>query len=96
MDAIYYRNPIDQFHADCISRELIKAYTCFRLPTEFKQNMFGVATGNWGCGAFNGNRELKGRQTYLHQKGFSHISISNHPINGRFTSWSSSRLCHVA
>ena len=43
-----------------MSRELIKAYTGFRLPVAFQHLRYGIATGNWGCGAFNGNRELKG------------------------------------
>ena len=61
MDAIHYSNPVDQFHISHIAREVLKAYTCFRMPTASKQGMFGIATGNWGCGAFNGNRELKGK-----------------------------------
>ena len=48
MDAIYYSNPLDQYTVDNIYRELIKAYTCFRIPTSMQQSMFGIATGNWG------------------------------------------------
>ncbi len=60
MDAICYSNPLDQYTIGCMSRELIKAYTCFRIPTSLQQFMFGVATGNWGCGAFNGDIYVKG------------------------------------
>jgi poly(ADP-ribose) glycohydrolase len=61
MDAIYFSNPLTQYTVENMNRELIKAYTCFRIPTYLQQFMYGVATGNWGCGAFNGDRELKGR-----------------------------------
>ncbi|CAF2801247.1 unnamed protein product [Rotaria sp. Silwood2] len=60
MDAINYLNPLDQYTIECMSRELIKAYTCFRIPKSMEKSMFGIATGNWGCGAFNGDRQLKG------------------------------------
>ena len=61
MDAICFANPLDQYTIDNIKRELLKAYTCFRIPRSLEQSMFGVATGKWGCGAFNGDKELKGR-----------------------------------
>ena len=60
MDAIYYENPSAQYTVENMYRELIKAYTCFRIPTSLQHLMFGIATGNWGCGAFNGVRQLKG------------------------------------
>ncbi|CAF3691399.1 unnamed protein product [Adineta steineri] len=59
MDAIYYENPLTQYTVENMARELIKAYTCFRIPNSMQHLRFGVATGNWGCGAFNGNREVK-------------------------------------
>jgi poly(ADP-ribose) glycohydrolase len=60
MDAIYYGNPLTQYSTENMSRELIKAYTSFRIPTPFQHLRYGIATGNWGCGAFNGDRQLKG------------------------------------
>ncbi|CAF3951937.1 unnamed protein product [Rotaria sordida] len=60
MDAIYYMNPLDQYIFENMRRELIKAFTCFRIPKSMEKFMFGVATGNWGCGAFNGDKQLKG------------------------------------
>jgi poly(ADP-ribose) glycohydrolase len=60
MDAVCYLNPLDQYTIDNMYREVIKAYTCFRIPRSMEQFMFGIATGNWGCGAFNGDRQLKG------------------------------------
>lgn len=58
MDAINYsRNVEDQFTAREIDRELLKAFISFRLdPSE---EYSPIATGNWGCGAFKGNLELK-------------------------------------
>jgi len=38
---------------------LLKAYVGFCLPQDFEKVNFAIATGNWGCGAFNGNLELK-------------------------------------
>ncbi|CAF4114273.1 unnamed protein product [Rotaria socialis] len=59
MDAIYFRNPIDQYTISCMNRELFKAYASFHLPKSMNNFAFGIATGNWGCGAFNGDRHLK-------------------------------------
>ena len=63
MDAIFFRDPIVQYNMKYVKRELIKAYTSFYPQTmKFERtNMFGIATGNWGCGAFNGIRQLKGK-----------------------------------
>ncbi|CAF1072359.1 unnamed protein product [Rotaria sp. Silwood1] len=61
MDAIYFRNPTVQYQMKCVRRELIKAYASFR-PRPAKnasESLFGIATGNWGCGAFNGSKQLK-------------------------------------
>ncbi|UJR32570.1 hypothetical protein I4U23_020031 [Adineta vaga] len=59
MDAICFSNPLDQYTTSNVHRELDKAYTCFRLPKSYEQSMYGVATGNWGCGAFRGDEQLK-------------------------------------
>ncbi|CAF1511564.1 unnamed protein product [Adineta ricciae] len=59
MDAICFSNPCDQYIRACIDRELNKAFTCFRLPRSYEQRVYGIATGNWGCGAFRGDKELK-------------------------------------
>jgi poly(ADP-ribose) glycohydrolase len=61
MDAIYHENPLTKYTVHNMSHELIKAYTCFRIPTSVQHFRFGIATGNWECGAFNGDREVKGR-----------------------------------
>ncbi|CAF0733871.1 unnamed protein product [Adineta steineri] len=59
MDAIYFRDPSTQYEKENVDRELIKAYASFR-PLEKEPGFeFGIATGNWGCGVFNGDKELK-------------------------------------
>jgi len=55
MDAISFRNERDQFSEDNLIRELNKAYVSFVSP----KSSCPIATGNWGCGAFNGNIQLK-------------------------------------
>ncbi|CAF4520641.1 unnamed protein product [Rotaria sp. Silwood2] len=60
IDAICFSDRRSQFSMETTERELIKAYTGFQtlnMPAE--QPRVGVATGNWGCGAFNGDVELK-------------------------------------
>ncbi|KAJ3346180.1 hypothetical protein HDU83_003315 [Entophlyctis luteolus] len=62
LDATYFSRNVAhlQFSERSILRELNKAYAAF-LPSHqspFPQ-VVPVATGNWGCGAFNGNPELK-------------------------------------
>ncbi|CAF4150235.1 unnamed protein product, partial [Adineta steineri] len=37
----------------------IKAYTSFRPLGKGPNYEFGITTGNWGCGAFNGDKQLK-------------------------------------
>ncbi|CAF0916166.1 unnamed protein product [Rotaria sp. Silwood1] len=59
MDAIAFHNRSTQYTIKNMKRELIKAYTCFRVPAAVTDQKSGVATGNWGCGAFNGNKQLK-------------------------------------
>ncbi|CAF4859756.1 unnamed protein product [Rotaria sp. Silwood1] len=60
IDAIYFREPSEQYHMTLVERELLKAYTGFRPIGQGLEYEFGIATGNWGCGAFHGDRQLKG------------------------------------
>ncbi|CAF3789345.1 unnamed protein product [Rotaria sp. Silwood1] len=60
IDAIYFREPSEQYHMTLVERELLKAYTGFRPIGQGVEYEFGIATGNWGCGAFHGDRQLKG------------------------------------
>ncbi|CAF3333006.1 unnamed protein product [Rotaria sp. Silwood1] len=59
MDAVYFRNPSDQYNMKVVERELLKAYTGFRPIGDGADYKFGIATGNWGCGAFNSDKQLK-------------------------------------
>jgi poly(ADP-ribose) glycohydrolase len=56
MDAKEYRGAKDQFKKNEIDREINKAFTAFYSPTKTAMK---IATGHWGCGAFNGDKELK-------------------------------------
>ncbi|XP_035220062.1 poly(ADP-ribose) glycohydrolase-like isoform X2 [Stegodyphus dumicola] len=58
MDAKHFRNPAEQFKEMYITRELNKAF-CGFYENALPENLPAVATGNWGCGAFNGNPSLK-------------------------------------
>jgi poly(ADP-ribose) glycohydrolase len=60
MDAIFFRDRITQYETKNVERELLKAFTSFLPQGEGQQYEFGIATGNWGCGAFNGDKQLKG------------------------------------
>ena len=56
LDAIpYYDDPSSQFLATNVNRDLEKAYVAFESTTP----RVPIATGNWGCGAFGGNVQLK-------------------------------------
>ncbi|KAI6213099.1 hypothetical protein M3Y94_00109900 [Aphelenchoides besseyi] len=48
----------EQFHANMINRELKKAFIGFAITTP-NTCCQTIATGNWGCGIFGGNLELK-------------------------------------
>ncbi|UJR09526.1 hypothetical protein I4U23_013764 [Adineta vaga] len=59
IDAIYFRKRSTQYHMKYIKRELTKAYVGFYIRNQTHHCAFPIATGNWGCGAFNGDRQLK-------------------------------------
>ncbi|KAJ3179542.1 hypothetical protein HDU85_004815 [Gaertneriomyces sp. JEL0708] len=62
IDAFHFspKNKLMQYKRKAIQRELTKAYVGFRRsPASCYDINVPVATGNWGCGAFNGDPELK-------------------------------------
>ncbi len=65
MDAIFFRDKTIQYEMKKVERELLKAYTSFYPQGRGSHYEFGIATGNWGCGAFNGDRQLKGIKSYV-------------------------------
>ena len=48
-----------------INRDIHKAYVGFSLANSDNNIPNTIATGNWGCGAFNGNHELKFIQQWI-------------------------------
>ncbi|XP_064610813.1 poly(ADP-ribose) glycohydrolase-like [Liolophura sinensis] len=59
IDAMVIRNYSDQFKAWCVKREMDKAYCGFYNPHIPASSRSAVCTGNWGCGAFGGEKQLK-------------------------------------
>ncbi|XP_040922663.1 poly(ADP-ribose) glycohydrolase isoform X2 [Toxotes jaculatrix] len=59
IDALHFRNFLEQFSPEKFNRELNKAYCGFARPEEQSENLAAVATGNWGCGVFGGDSRLK-------------------------------------
>ncbi|KAJ8264358.1 hypothetical protein GJAV_G00148230 [Gymnothorax javanicus] len=59
IDALKFRNFMEQFQPEKMTRELNKAYCGFLRPGMRTQDLSAVATGNWGCGAFGGDTKLK-------------------------------------
>ncbi|GMR49239.1 hypothetical protein PMAYCL1PPCAC_19434, partial [Pristionchus mayeri] len=58
IDAIEFDRSKDQYESRYITREIKKAYAGFML-SQRDTPARPIATGNWGCGAFNGDKELK-------------------------------------
>ncbi|XP_045494630.1 poly(ADP-ribose) glycohydrolase isoform X1 [Colias croceus] len=61
MDARPYFNPSLEWKKEAILRELNKAWVGFSTYTDDSPTIQypGIATGNWGCGAFGGTATLK-------------------------------------
>ena len=98
MDAIAFYNRTAQYTIKNMKRELVKAYTCFRIPASVTDPKSGIATGNWGCGAFNGNKQLKGNSR-ISIEGLCNLPsllISDYPINCRVTSRTSACLFNIS
>lgn len=60
MDALCFGNPSTQYNMQNLVREVNKAYVGFCEPEGHEGSALPpVATGNWGCGAFRGDAQLK-------------------------------------
>lgn len=64
MDALPYSSIVQEYKRETITRELNKAWIGFSYGVEGNSpaqcaQYPGVATGNWGCGAFGGSEVLK-------------------------------------
>nr|CAG4714358.1 unnamed protein product [Naegleria fowleri] len=62
-DSLYYshHDKLDQWQSEHIDREIVKAYAAFsKTPNRLNIDMHNkIATGNWGCGAFYCDKQLK-------------------------------------
>ena len=63
LDAIFFSEFKSQFDEINVHRELVKCVCGFQ--AEYGTEQATIATGNWGCGAFNGNKQLKGMKRKL-------------------------------
>ncbi|PSN52583.1 hypothetical protein C0J52_13081 [Blattella germanica] len=60
IDALRVGSLSSQFTPNNVMRELNKAYAGFHCPESTSdERLAGVASGNWGCGAFRGDAKLK-------------------------------------
>ncbi|XP_041364453.1 poly(ADP-ribose) glycohydrolase-like isoform X2 [Gigantopelta aegis] len=58
IDALVIHKHCDQFQPHMVARELNKAYSGFCSRSN-EPKLPAVCTGNWGCGAFGGDKKLK-------------------------------------
>jgi hypothetical protein len=71
IDASDFRNrsKLEQYLPKCVEREIVKAVAGFAFDTRLIPSGLAlpdeVATGNWGCGVFGGNVELKILQQWI-------------------------------
>ncbi|XP_039751503.1 poly(ADP-ribose) glycohydrolase-like [Pararge aegeria] len=61
IDALPFHSQLQEHRKEAVDRELNKAWVGFSFftPDDPGLNYPGVATGNWGCGAFGGTAALK-------------------------------------
>lgn len=59
IDALCFHKPNMQFEEFALKREMCKAFVGFTCETAEEKPPVPVCSGNWGCGAFRGNKHLK-------------------------------------
>ncbi|XP_023940580.2 poly(ADP-ribose) glycohydrolase [Bicyclus anynana] len=61
IDAMPFHSKLQEYRKEAVNRELNKAWVGFSFytPDDPGPHYPGVATGNWGCGAFGGTAALK-------------------------------------
>jgi len=60
IDAVHFMNPQQQIRVGYLMRECLKSYVGFSVENEqIGHGMDTVSTGNWGCGIFRGDPQLK-------------------------------------
>lgn len=61
VDAVQFRRKQVQYQKEFLKRELNKAFAGFHHPCRGAEpsKLVAVATGNWGCGAYQGDPRLK-------------------------------------
>lgn len=66
IDALCFFNQNDQYDENLFFREIKKSYIGFSSNNRSNSILSPIATGNWGCGAFNGKIEFKCKIKYWH------------------------------
>lgn len=59
IDALPFKDPRHQYRTELMQRELTKAHVGYSRLQQQQRVAPGVASGNWGCGAFMGDAHLK-------------------------------------
>ena len=60
IDALFYKDPREQYQQKYLDREIVKAFAGFYPDQSSSEFCLPITTGHWGCGAFNGDRQFKG------------------------------------
>jgi len=93
MDAFVAGYGGDEFCPEFINRDINKAFVAFSANTSMDKadKKIPIASGNWGCGAFGGNKELKtliqwlaasmaGRPLHYHAFGLTQLAKEQQEI----------------